>query len=174
MEQQGWQALQLGNDRLGAPHLIDHHQRERSLLVLASHQGRRIGVARQGERLGAAHLPLRHRMAVVGIAQAMAGGAGRQDRGIEGGGTEHQLPRRRAAQLLVQLLQPYGRAHRGSLQLGFVHHDPHIGVEGGEVARPAPARAAVAPHQLAAYHLIQGAHDHGLSRQGIKGLREAI
>jgi len=78
-------------------------------------------------------------MPVVGIVQAMAGGAGLQDRGIEGGGTEHQLPRRRAAQLLVQLLQADGGAHRVSLQLGLIHHHPHIGVEGSEVARLAPA-----------------------------------
>jgi len=44
-------------------------------------------------------------MPVVGIVQAKAGGAGRQDRGIKGGGAKHQLPRRRAAQLLVRLLQ---------------------------------------------------------------------
>jgi len=51
-------------------------------------------------------------MPVVGIVQAKAGGAGRQDRGIEGGGAKHQLPRRRATQLLVQLMQADGRAHR--------------------------------------------------------------
>jgi hypothetical protein len=67
----------------------------------------------------------------------------------------------------VQLLQVDRGAHRGSLQLGLIHHHPHIGVESGEVARPAPARAAVAAHQLAAHHLIQGAHDHRLGRQGI-------
>jgi hypothetical protein len=72
---------------------------------MASHQDRRIGVARQGERLGAANFPLRYGMSVVGIVQAKAGGAGRQDRGIKGGGAKHQLPRRRAAQLLVRLLQ---------------------------------------------------------------------
>jgi hypothetical protein len=90
-------------------------------------------------------------MPVVGIAQAMAGGASRQDRGVEGGGAKHQLPRRRAAQLLVQLLQADRGAHRSSLQLGLIHHHPHISVDGSEVARPAPARAAVAAHRLAAH-----------------------
>ena len=66
-------------------------------------------------------------MSVVGIAQAMAGDARRQDRSIEGGGAEHQLPRRGAAQLLVQLLQADRGAHRSSLQLGLIHHHPHIG-----------------------------------------------
>jgi hypothetical protein len=58
-----------------------------------------------------------------GLVRPMARGAGRQHRSIEGGGAEHQLSRRRATQLLVQL--------------GFIHHHPHIGVEGSEVARPA-------------------------------------
>lgn len=58
-------------------------------------------------------------------------------------------------------------APRLPLQLGFIHHHPHIGVESSEVARPAPSRAAVAAHRLAAYHLIQGAHNHRLGRQGI-------
>jgi hypothetical protein len=65
-------------------------------------------------------------MPVVDITQAMAGDARRQDRGIVGGGAEHQLPWRRAAQLLMQLLQADGGAHCGSLQLGFNHHHPHI------------------------------------------------
>lgn len=63
---------------------------------------------------------------VSGLVRPIARGAGRQDRGLEGGGAEHQLPRRRAAQLLMQLLQADGGAHRGSLQLGFNHHHPHI------------------------------------------------
>jgi len=37
------------------------------------------------------------------------------------------------------------------LQLGLIHHHPHISVDGSEVARPAPARAAVAAHRLAAH-----------------------
>jgi hypothetical protein len=53
------------------------------------------------------------------------------------------------------------------MQLGLVHHHPHIGVEGSEVEGPAPARAVIAAHQLATDHLIQGAHDHRLGRQGI-------
>ena len=36
---------------------------------------------------------------VSGLVRPIARAAGRQDRGIEGGGAEHQLPRRRAAQL---------------------------------------------------------------------------
>ena len=170
MEQQRWQAAaggirQLQGQLLGTPHLVHHHQRERPLLVVSPHQLRAVGACRQGQRLGAAHLARSHRVGVVGIAQPMARGASRQDRGIEGGRTQHQLPWGRAAQLLMEFLQPNRGANGGALQLGFIHHHPHIGVERREMARPAPTRTAISPHQLPTHHLIEGAHNHRLGRQ---------
>ena len=132
---------------------------------MGPHQFRPGGALRQGQRLGAAHLARSHRVGVVGIAQAMARGSWRQDRRIEGGRAQHQLPWGRAAQLLMEFLQPNRGANGGSLQLGFIHHHPHIGDERREMARPAPARTAISPHQLAAHHLIEGAHNHRLGCQ---------
>ena len=78
MEKQTGQTIKLGCDRLGSAHLVHHHQGEAARLVMDPHQVRRVLIAGQGERFGAAHLALGYWMRVVGVAQPMAWSAALQ------------------------------------------------------------------------------------------------